>query len=38
MPQDNTALPKEVVHATLMSCIKKAPDQISVDAGEESEE
>ena len=38
MPQDNTALPKEEVYATLMSCIKKAPDQISVDAGEESKE
>ena len=38
MPQDNTAPPKEVPHATLMSCIKKAPDQISVDAGEESKE
>ena len=37
MPQDNTALPKEVVHATLMSCIKKAQDQIRVDAVKESE-
>ena len=38
MPQDNTAQPKEVLHATLMSCIKKEPDQISVDASKESEE
>ena len=38
MPQDNTALPKEVVHATLMSCIKKAPVQINADAGEERED